>query len=329
MKLDFEAIEESMPGPKWQNLFNSHWPAYRRWFLSQGDAERSSYLASLRQLRSHMPELVPTYERLVELAGGGDTAARFLSLYRPPPYLSGCSQAVWLDDEPLLVRNYDYSPRLSEGTVLCSQWNGRKVMAMVDCLWGAVDGMNDAGLVVSLTFGGRRVVGDGFGVPLILRYILETCESVAMAVKVLMRVPTHMSYNVTVLDRFGNFRTAFLAPDRRTEIRPLPVATNHQGRVEWHAHAKETASLEREQFLFFRLADSEETGEGLIESFHQSPLFSTGYKTGFGTLYTAVYRPLSGRMELRWPTARWQQSFSDFEEGCRAISYGAGRPGAG
>ena len=29
--------------------------------------------------------------------------------------------------------------------------------------------MPDAGLAVSLTFGGRRVVGDGFGVPLILR----------------------------------------------------------------------------------------------------------------------------------------------------------------
>ena len=39
-------------------------------------------------LRAHMPELVPAYERLVDLAGGGDVAARMLSLYRPPPYLA-------------------------------------------------------------------------------------------------------------------------------------------------------------------------------------------------------------------------------------------------
>ncbi|MEZ5912154.1 MAG: hypothetical protein R3D84_07965 [Paracoccaceae bacterium] len=32
---------------------------------------------------------------------------------------------------------------------------------MSDGLWGLVDGVNDAGLVVSLTFGGRREVGEG------------------------------------------------------------------------------------------------------------------------------------------------------------------------
>ena len=72
-------------------------------------------MTSLKKLRQHMPELLPIYERLVELAGGGDLAARFLSLYRPPPYLLGCSQAVWPGRDPVLVRNYDYSPALVRG----------------------------------------------------------------------------------------------------------------------------------------------------------------------------------------------------------------------
>ena len=38
---------------------------------------------------------------------------------------------------------------------------------MSDCLWGLLDGMNDDGLGVSLTFGGRRVLGDGFGIPIV------------------------------------------------------------------------------------------------------------------------------------------------------------------
>ena len=65
LDLIFEAIAEDGPGPKWSALFDRHWDAYRRWFLQQGDRARPYYLASLRALRQHMPELVPTYERVV------------------------------------------------------------------------------------------------------------------------------------------------------------------------------------------------------------------------------------------------------------------------
>ncbi len=321
MKLTFEAIAEDEPGPRWQAHFEKHWSAYREWFLSEGDEARPSYRASVRRLREFMPELLPLYERLSELAGGGDVAARFLSLFRPPPYLSGCSQAVWPGDQHLLVRNYDYAPSLCEGTMLSTAWTGRRVIAMSDCLWGVLDGMNDAGLVVSLTFGGRRVIGDGFGVPLVLRYILEFCERTEEAADVLARVPTHMAYNVTVLDATGSFRTAFLSPDRPAEIRQFPIATNHQGRIEWHQHARATASLERERFLFFRLADTEETAEGMVESFLSPPLYSYGYKRGFGTLYTAVYRPDPGEVDYRWPDHTWRQSFEHFTEGTRVVNF--------
>ena len=47
--------------------------------------------------------------------------------------------------------------------------------------------MNDAGLAVSLTFGGRPQVGDGFGIPLVIRYVLEVCETIEEAVRVLRR----------------------------------------------------------------------------------------------------------------------------------------------
>ena len=68
-----------------------------------------------------MPELMPTFEKLVELAGGSDQAARFLSLYCPTPYFAGCSQAVWTRDDPLLIRNYDYNPLLWDAILLHSQ----------------------------------------------------------------------------------------------------------------------------------------------------------------------------------------------------------------
>ena len=321
MERAFEAIAEDRPGTKWQALFQRHWPAYKRWFLSEGDKTRPFYLSSVRMLKQHMPELLPTYERLVELAGGGDIAARFLSLYCPPPYVSGCSQAVWPGTPPLLVRNYDYSPQLFEGVSLKTAWNGRQVIATSDCLWGVVDGINEDGLVVSLTFGGRRIVGLGFGVPLLLRYILEFCTSTLEAVAVLKRVPTHMAYNVTVLDRSGKFLTAYIGPDRAAVIKPVAVTTNHQQEVEWHQHAHATATLERERFLHFRLRESSDSPDRLVQAFLRSPVYSTAYGRGFGTLYTAIYRPHAGELEYLWPNGNWRQSFQVFEEGARALRF--------
>ena len=195
MELVFDAVQEAEPGPKWRALFHERWPAYRAWYLSEGIEARQTYLACVTALRRHMPELLPVYERLCALAGGSDLSARFLSLYRPPAYITGCSQAVWSssdgDDEPVLIRNYDYSPHLCDGLILDTRWSGggRRVIAMADCLWGCLDGMNDAGLAVSLSFGGRRVVGDGFGIPVVLRYALEFCATAAEATVVLQRVP--------------------------------------------------------------------------------------------------------------------------------------------
>ena len=173
----WRAISEEQPGPVWAGLFQEYWPDYKRWWLGEGEPARPTYLEGRRALQTHMPELVPLYDELCEKAGGSDLAARFLSFYCPPPYLSGCSQAIWPGREPVLVRNYDYAPNAFDSLILHTGWRGRKVMGTSDGLWGLVDGMNDAGLAISLTFGGRRVVGDGFGVPLILRYVLQTCDT--------------------------------------------------------------------------------------------------------------------------------------------------------
>ena len=320
MQLLFRSVAEDRPGSKWRGLFEQHWPAYRQWFLSEGIEERPTYATSRKKLKAHMPELLPTYDALCELAGGGDIAARVLGLYRPPAYLTGCSQVV-LPETPLLVRNYDYDPALSEGLVLLSRWNGKAVLAMVDCLWGVLDGVNDSGLAVSLTFGGRKVVGDGFGIPLVLRYILEFCDSAAQVGEVMRRVPIHMAYNVTAVDRRGKFITAFAAPDRETILRQLPIAANHQAKVDWHNYARFTATLERERFLFFRLREKGMTAERLTQCFLRKPLYTTAYDHGFGTLYTAAYRPDEGAVRFLWPDGEWRLSIEDFEETARPQNF--------
>ena len=319
MRLNWRAVSEAEPGPKWAGLFREYWPDYHRWWLREGAEARPGYWDSVQALKKYMPELMPLYEELCDLAGGSDHASRFLSFYCPPPYLSGCSQAIWPGAEPVLVRNYDYSPHFFDSLILRTEWQGRAVVGTSDGLWGLVDGMNDAGLAISLTFGGRRVVGDGFGVPLIMRYVLQTCDTAEEAGQVLTRVPTHMSYNVTVVDAQRHYLTALMAPDRPTVITHAAVATNHQEKVEWDSHARLTATVERERFLLHRLTLHTEPEEKFISAFLRPPLYSTAFDQGFGTLYTAVYRPRKLELDICWPRAHWPLHLNSFQEGERQI----------
>ena len=328
MELTFEAIREAVPGPKWQALFNRLWPAYQRWYLQRGLDERPSYLHSSRAFKRHMPELYPAYEQLCELAGGGDVQARFLSLYGPPPYLSGCSQAILPGNEPILVRNYDYSALAFDAVLLETRWLGRTVFGVSDCLIGLTDGINEDGLAVSLTFGGRRVVGQGFGVPVILRYVLETCTTAEEAADVLSRIPSHMAYNVTVLDKVGNWRTVYIAPDRKPVVTHASVATNHQQRVEWASHARATASVERERLLLQKLTLHKPSRPEFVGAFLRPPLYSLAFEQGFGTLFTAVYQPTAPGVELYWPGAKWHLPMGTFNEEGRRVVYPKARAAA-
>jgi predicted choloylglycine hydrolase len=311
----FRSIEEFELGQRWQAVFEERWPHYRAWFLREGEGARPSYATSARMLRAHMPELVPAYDRVVELAGGGDLAARMLSLYTPPPYLSACSQGAWLrEDGPMLVRNYDYSPSRFEGVIWSTRMLERRVIGMSDCLWGLLDGMNDAGLAVSLTFGGRRVLGDGFGIPIVVRYLLETCEDVEAARKTLARLPYSLSHNLTIVDRTGGVLTAYLSPDREPVFRAFPAATNHQAIVEWPEQAEATHTIERERRIVELLDEPEIGAVEFVDAFLRAPLFSTAYASGFGTLYTAAYRPQERTAEYRWPENSWRLGFDAFVE---------------
>lgn len=320
MQLRFQSVSEAEPGVKWKALFDATSAAYRGWFLREGDAKRPSYAQSAKMMAQHMPELVPMWHRLIALAGDSDEVARLLSLYQPTPYLTGCSQAVWTGGAASLVRNYDYHPALCEGTLLHSAWHGTQVIAMSDCLWGVLDGINEHGLAVSLAFGGRTVVGDGFGIPLVLRYILELCKSAAEAIAVLQRIPSHMAYNVTVVDGRGDYATVQVAPDREAVVTRARVATNHQSTTDLSALAARTRSVEREQVLEREVA-RDQSRESFVQSFLTAPLYNDSWAEAFGTLYTAAYDTAARDVEILWPTQRWRRSFAHFEEATLVIDY--------
>ncbi|EJC75001.1 putative choloylglycine hydrolase [Rhizobium leguminosarum bv. trifolii WSM2012] len=325
--VQFEAINEDLPGLKWRRVFDRHWPAYREWYLRQGVLSRPTSSACHMALHKHMPKLLPTYEAIVETAGGGDLEARFLSMWCPPFYINGCSQALVIGAEPSLIRNYDYSPLLLKGTWLASRFNGKRVVAMIDFLWGVLDGINEDGLAVSLAFGGRLATGVGFGMPIVLRYVLEFADTTAAAVAMLRSIPVHMSYSIAVIDREGNHATVYVNPNSPAEVVERRVSTNHQHEVHWEDHAEMTNSIKREVAVE-KLMHASANSETVVCGFQIPPIYQTNYSLECGTLYTAVYRPLDASVELVWPGARWRQSCADFQEGLRTIRFNDGAPAA-
>lgn len=309
----FRAFSEDKAGSQWQKEFNNRWPAYHQWFLRYGERDRPSYFESLQALKSYMPELIPAFENMVELAGGGDHAARFLSHYCPPPLFRGCSQAVYLKDEPVIVRNYDYSPYVFDGLVMRSHLDKVPVIAMIDCMSGVLDGMNQHGLAVSMSFGGVEAFGEGFGITILLRYILEYATNVSEAVELVKDIPVHGTYNVTLLDKQANFSTLMIAPDKATREIPTAVATNHQQLGAWPLYEEKVQTAARYDYLYATIESQLDTADSFALKFLQLPLYHNRFASGFGTLYTAAYYP--GRNECRyiWPNHEWRFNFDSFE----------------
>ena len=323
MRLQFDAISEATPGPKWQRIFAQSWPGWREWQQRKTTGEAPRLAECERALGRYMPELLPVWRKMVDLTGENEAAGRFLSFWCPPRYLVSCSQAVLIDDQgPLLIRNYDLEPALSEATILHSAWTGRLVIGAVEGIAGAADGINESGLAASLTFGGRINAGRGFGIPLIVRYLLEVCSDTQEAVEALRSVPCHMSYNVSVVDRSGKFATVYLSPDRPAVVTADAATTNHQLCVEWPAHARRSRTLERKDFLTHLLAKRQPSGEQVLAAFLTPPLFSTNYAEGFGTVYTTLYRPGERSMALHWrDQPQWKKTVKAFCEDQRTVVY--------
>lgn len=327
-RLRLVGYREDEPGPRWQRLFEATWPAYRAWYCHEGLAARPTVREAVGALREHMPELVPTYERLVALTGDDPVAAAMLTMWRAPLFATGCSQVVVSGAEPVLARNYDYDPALFEGVVASTGYGGRRVLGTSDMLWGLLDGMNRreggrGGLAVSLTYGGRRTPRDaapGFAIPLVLRALLQTCDDVDSAVARLRRVPVAQAYNLALVDCRGGHASVFVAPGQTPIVSRLAVTTNHRlDVVEDHAGAERLDSLGRQRALQHCLASvgsadrpaagAGDAGARLAEALTRPPLRRADYDAGFGTLYTAVYRPALGTLTYHWPDARWERGF--------------------
>ena len=319
--LQFDVVNEALPGERFTQLFNHSWPAYRAWYLDEGESARPSYLDCITALQEHMPELVPLYKDLLELLDCNDLQARFLSLYCPPTFYTACSQLIYKREESALIRNYDFPSFLCEGTILSTQWLDKKVIAMADCVWGVLDGINDSGLTVSINYGGQLVEGEGFGITIVIRYILETCSTVQEAIDVLKRVPVHLDYTIALLDKDSNHATVFIAPNRDACVTMATTSSNHQEPIkDGKALFLEDSALRLDTLN--EIAANKHTN--LLQTTSQflyPPLYRPHEVYESGTLYTAVYKPIQGQVHYIWPQQELTLAFDNIIEQSVDIHY--------
>ncbi|MFD7771849.1 C45 family autoproteolytic acyltransferase/hydolase [Streptomyces sp. NPDC059787] len=308
LRKTFRAIDIGDGGDgRWAGHVQAMWPRAEGWMTEESRTAEGSERAR-KLFGTHMPELVPVLERLARRLDrpGAET---FLTLAALRPFFSGCTQ---IGASGTLLRNYDFAPDECEGTIVSSHFL-RPVIGMQDAAWGLLDGMNDAGLAVSLTFGGRYVHGPGFAVLIVLRYLLETCDTVDEAVGKLRSIPIAVPQNVTLVDSEKSV-TVFVGPDIPLTEAPDACAANHQ-----HLPVpddQERFSRTRERLNTVRAAGTD------VAAMLEPPLYQYAYDEGLGTVYTAHYRPTEGRVTYHWPGETWEQSFTDFAPGSRVIALG-------
>ncbi|WP_030861454.1 C45 family autoproteolytic acyltransferase/hydolase [Streptomyces sp. NRRL S-37] len=308
LRKTFRALDIGDGGDgRWAGHVQAMWPRAEEWVTEEGRTAEGAERAR-KLFETHLPELVPVLERLARRLDrpGGET---FLTLAALRPFFSGCTQ---IGAGGTLLRNYDFAPDECEGTIVFSHFL-RPVIGMQDAAWGLLDGMNDAGLAVSLTFGGRFVHGPGFSVLIVLRYLLETCDTVDEAVGKLRSLPIAVPQNVTLVDSEKSV-TVFVGPDIPLTEAPDACAANHQHLPVPDGQERFSRTQERLNTVRARGTD--------VAAMLEPPLYQYAYDEGLGTLYTAHYRPAEGRVTYHWPSETWEQSFDDFAPGSRTIPLG-------
>ncbi len=288
----FRAIEVGDGGDgRWAAHARGLWPDMENLLTEEGrtppGADRVRAL-----FRAHMPELVPVLDRLAAQLDRPEAKA-FLTHAALRPFSPACTQ---IGRNGTLLRNYDFPPDQCEGTIVSSCFL-RPVIGMQDVLWGLLDGMNDAGLAVSLTFGGRSVYGRGFAILIVVRYLLETCETVDEAVGRLRSLPVAVPQNLTLVDP-AKAVTVFPGPDMPPMVAPDACAANHQ-------HLPVSDEQERALRTQERLRAIRAAGAN-VAAMLKPPLYRSVDEQGWGTLYTARYRPAEGCVTYYWPGESWQ-----------------------
>jgi len=133
-----------------------------------------------------------------------------------------------------LARNHDYIKAFKKHTdsSLIVPRGGYAFLGQSDVFIGREDGINEKGLGIGMTFVGGGVIKPGINFILAGRYVLEKCDSVNDAVKVLSNMQLSTSQNFVLADHSGDIAVVEASPGKVAVRYPEPnssyiIATNN------------------------------------------------------------------------------------------------------
>ena len=177
-----------------------------------------------------LPELAEEIRGLADGAGLSFREAVLLQVrrellgYSRVPAMGDCTTYAWAGPQPLLAQTVDLNGDLDDQIAVLS--TGRSLLLSFGGLLGYL-GLNSSGLAVGLNL----VLGGQWrpGVPpyLAIRHLLDTCDTVAQAVKELESLPLASSRSIMLCDAEQAGFAEVLGDRVRFHAMPQPVHTNH------------------------------------------------------------------------------------------------------
>lgn len=208
---------------------------------------------------------------------------------------TGCSQ-FFLNG--YLARNYDDSPNAVENEFLLIRPTGSLISFGASTGYiERLDGINEKGLSVSLTFGaGYLPIGHGIGSAMFSRIVLDIASTVEEALEIFNKAPYVTPNNVMVADTSGQAvvieQSAGKHRIRRVENGPLVCANSYlDPQMRDQQKIKNATTSWREQRMKrINLGNQEEMMDLLTADFPKG-LFEPYFTDGLGTLWSVIYHP--------------------------------------
>ncbi|WP_417899646.1 C45 family peptidase [Bacillus haimaensis] len=226
-------------------------------------------------------------------------AALFSGYDMPKVAAMGCSTLITKD---FYVRNYDFSPVLYDGFFSLLQPENAYATAGYNLqAIGRHDGVNEHGLVAGLHFVSNDEYTEGLSAWTSIRMLLDTCQTVEDAIRLLEEIPHSASYNFSLGDEKGNMAVVEASPEkvrvRRDEV--LLTCVNHfqMEELQEKNRAFIENSINRNRYMQ-GLKSGEFNHKEMFQNFSDkhSPIFFTDYENLFGTLHTFSYSFVDSRI---------------------------------
>jgi predicted choloylglycine hydrolase len=295
-------------------------------FLSSGAGKFSD--EQYRQVSSQMEYFCPGINEEMQGFAEGLGIPLVDLVYYAYTYLpkGKCSHFALLpsrtkEGKMLIGRSYEFGVE-TEDMRLCTMHVNNKYAFIGSSLifFGFTEGMNEHGLVVTMTAGGmpvglepgmRTPIQDGFQFWFVVRAVLERCKTVDEAVRLIMEIPTCGNPNLLVADKSGEAALIEVFGDHKAVKKidaqssdQMIASTNHYTLPEMLAFRDPiwVNSQTRYDAIQSRLGGSQkvnyETIKSLLSDEYPKGLACHYYEEWFGTLRSMIFDPQAGEIEM-------------------------------